>query len=211
MSGDRNTLERFYRAARHRAADFAYPHVKAWCDRRDTHEADVARLTEPLSAPEGPYPRRPATGAGALVIADPPAIEVRPKDAKQAVDNISRFMHQPVPVEGPKSGPGAKLARQVSDLTWYHTIELPHGIVTPGVYDHRPLLPYYGLPETVSGQRALDIATADGFWAFELERRGADVTAVDVAQFAEHDFPPTVRAGPLAKASRWRARRSDHP
>ena len=194
MSGDRSTLERFYLDSRHRVANFAYPHVKAWCDRRETHEAAVARSAEPLSVPEGPYPHSPATGAGALVIADPPAIEVRRKDAKRAVDNISRFMHQPVPVDGPKSGPGAKLARQVSDVSWYHTIELPHGIVTPGVYDHRPLLPYYGLPEKLSGQRALDIATADGFWAFELERRGADVTAVDVARFAEHDFPPAVRA-----------------
>ena len=48
------------------------------------------------------------------------------------------------------------------------------GVVTPGLFDHRPLVPQYGLPESLSGKRALDVATFDGFWAFELERRGAE-------------------------------------
>jgi tRNA (mo5U34)-methyltransferase len=39
------------------------------------------------------------------------------------------------------------------------------------------LLPWPGL----DGKRCLDIGTADGFWAFEMERRGAaDVLATDV-------------------------------
>ena len=41
------------------------------------------------------------------MVANPPAVEVRRKDAERAVDNISRFMHQPVPIDAPKSGPGA--------------------------------------------------------------------------------------------------------
>jgi tRNA (mo5U34)-methyltransferase len=60
------------------------------------------------------------------------------------------------------------------------------------------LVPHYGLPETLAGRRAIDIATADGFWAFEMERRGADVTAVDVARLVDHDFPPSVRAAFIA-------------
>jgi tRNA (mo5U34)-methyltransferase len=187
-------LKRFYLDSRHRAANFAYPRVKAWCDRREAHEAAVAQVAQSSPAPEGPYPNRPATGAGALVVADPPAVEVRRQNAEQAAANISRFMNERLPVQGPTSGPGAKLAHDVGELSWYHTIELPHGIITPGAYDHRPLVQHYGLPETLAGQRALDIATADGFWAFELERRGADVTAVDIARVAKHDFPPAVRA-----------------
>lgn len=74
-------------------------------------------------------------------------------------------------------------------MTWYHTIELPGGVVTPGEYDHRPLVPHYGLPISLAGRSALDIGTNNGFWAFELERRGADTSAVDVEMISELDFP----------------------
>jgi tRNA (mo5U34)-methyltransferase len=80
-----------------------------------------------------------------------------------------------------------------SGHTWYHTIELPDGSTTPGMYDHRPLVPHYGLPDDLTGKRALDIGSADGFWAFELERRGAEVTSLDVTTFAETDFPRALR------------------
>jgi tRNA (mo5U34)-methyltransferase len=82
----------------------------------------------------------------------------------------------------------------VATTGWYHTIELPGGLVTDGIYDHRPLVPYYRLPDNLTGQRVLDVGTADGFWAFELERRGADVTAVDVERLSELDLPPAARA-----------------
>lgn len=85
------------------------------------------------------------------------------------------------------------LAAAVARLWWYHTIDLPGGVTTPGVLDHRPLLPHYGLPIYLDGKRALDVGTCDGFWAFEMERRGAVVTAADVGRFAEYDFPPAVR------------------
>ena len=81
----------------------------------------------------------------------------------------------------------------VAELFWYHTIELPGGVVTPGLYDHRPLVPHYGLPERLDGQRVLDVATFDGFWAFECERRGGDVVAADINRFSASDFPPQVR------------------
>lgn len=77
---------------------------------------------------------------------------------------------------------------------WYHTITFPDGEVTPGIYDHRELLPHYGLPSDLTGKRALDAGTANGFWAFEMEQRGADVTAVDLHSSLELDFPPQVLA-----------------
>ena len=44
--------------------------------------------------------------------------------------------------------------------------------------------------------RVLDIATFDGFWAFEFERRGAaEVVALDIATVGEVDLPYRVRAG----------------
>jgi tRNA (mo5U34)-methyltransferase len=62
------------------------------------------------------------------------------------------------------------------------------------MFDHRPFVDRYGLPEDLTGKRALDIGTFDGFWAFELERRGADVTAIDVDDVQQYDWPPRMRA-----------------
>lgn len=87
------------------------------------------------------------------------------------------------------------LARQVAAIEWYHTIELAPGIVTQGVMDHRPLLDLYRLPERLDGMRVLDVASFDGFWAFEFERRGAaEVVAIDVPSFGDVDLPPRRRA-----------------
>ncbi len=41
--------------------------------------------------------------------------------------------------------------------------------------------------------RVLDVGTWDGFWAFEMERRGADVVALDVEHESEYDWPPRRR------------------
>ena len=84
----------------------------------------------------------------------------------------------------------AAVARQ----PWYHSIALPDGTVTEGIFDHRRLVPYYGIPTDLRGKRVLDVATADGFWAFEFERRGGDVTALDIDSTDEVDLPPAVRA-----------------
>jgi tRNA (mo5U34)-methyltransferase len=66
---------------------------------------------------------------------------------------------------------------------WWHVIELPDGSTTPGAWDLRPLADKIPWPD-LRGKRCLDIGTADGFWAFELERRGAaEVLATD------HDTP----------------------
>ena len=83
-----------------------------------------------------------------------------------------------------------ELRRQIQALSWYHTLDLGHGIVTPGVYDHRPYLYYYGLPEDLTGKTALDVGAASGFFSFEMERRGARVTAVDLPAWFDHDFGP---------------------
>ena len=62
---------------------------------------------------------------------------------------------------------------------WYHPIEVRPGIVTPGTNDASVVLRRLRLPEDCSGLRALDIGARDGFFSFELERRGAEVIAVD--------------------------------
>lgn len=65
---------------------------------------------------------------------------------------------------------------------WWHEIEVAPGIVTPGDDSNRmklPILDRLGLALDLSGRRALDIGCSDGFFSFELERRGADVVAID--------------------------------
>ncbi len=86
------------------------------------------------------------------------------------------------------------LAEQARDLTWYHTLELEPGVVTEGMFDLRPVVDKYGLPERLDGKRVLDVGTWDGFWAFELERRGAaEVVAIDVDYEKDFDWPPRRR------------------
>lgn len=75
---------------------------------------------------------------------------------------------------------GAVRAR-VAELDWWHTIEVVPGVVTPGGWDLRPTAERLPWPPSLAGMRCLDIGTMDGFWAFELERRGAgEVMAIDV-------------------------------
>jgi len=71
------------------------------------------------------------------------------------------------------------LALTRSIEVWYHRIELRPGIITPGFNDSPENLRLLGLPADCTGMRALDIGARDGYFSFELEKRGAEVTAVD--------------------------------
>jgi tRNA (mo5U34)-methyltransferase len=52
------------------------------------------------------------------------------------------------------------------------------------------------VPAGLSGMRCLDVGTMDGFWAFEMERRGAaSVTAIDLDDPEALDWPASLRGG----------------
>jgi tRNA (mo5U34)-methyltransferase len=73
-------------------------------------------------------------------------------------------------------------------------MELRPGELTEGMFDLRPFVERYGLPERLDGKRCLDVGTWDGFWAFEMERRGAaEVVALDLDDERELDWPPRRR------------------
>jgi len=73
---------------------------------------------------------------------------------------------------------------------WYHTIEFPDGGVSPGEFDLRDSVHRVPIPASLAGQRCLDVGTRDGFWAFELERRGAgEVIGIDVDEPERLDWP----------------------
>jgi SAM-dependent methyltransferase len=76
---------------------------------------------------------------------------------------------------------------------WYHTLDLPNRPPTNGWFDLRETAKALPWPE-VKGLRCLDIATYDGFYAFEMERRGAaSVVATDISDHSEWDWPIMLR------------------
>lgn len=79
-----------------------------------------------------------------------------------------------------------------ANSSWYHTLELAPGVLTPGMVDLRAVASKI-LPADLTGRRALDIGAFDGFWAFELERRGADVVAIDVEDVGAVQLPTNNR------------------
>lgn len=89
-----------------------------------------------------------------------------------------------------------------ANRAWYHVLELAPGVTTPGQIDHRKLAQRI-LPQSLKGKRALDVATFDGFWAFQLEQRGADVTAIDLDDFSQVDLPPLRRKRLERDAGEW--------
>jgi tRNA (mo5U34)-methyltransferase len=86
------------------------------------------------------------------------------------------------------SGPADPLAyvedwhRRLSQTGWWHSFELPDGTLVEGVNSldaqkHR--LARFPIPADLTGKRVLDIGAWDGWFTFELERRGAEVVAID--------------------------------
>jgi tRNA (mo5U34)-methyltransferase len=89
----------------------------------------------------------------------------------------------------PTASAASPLSAQVAERDWYHTIDLAPGITTPGWFDCRRVAKAV-LPESCAGLRCLDIGTFDGFWAFNMEARGADeVIAIDILDEERWDWP----------------------
>jgi SAM-dependent methyltransferase len=93
----------------------------------------------------------------------------------------------------------AREALERNPHLWYHTLDLAPGVTTPGYIDMRKAVSKV-LPEDMAGMRALDIGTFDGFWAFAMEERGAEVTTLDLETITDADFPPMNRARLEARA-----------
>lgn len=77
----------------------------------------------------------------------------------------------------------ADAEKLIQEARWYHSFEVLPGVWTPGVHrtDSRAILnSRFNLPEDLTGKTALDIGALDGPHSFELERRGAKVTSLDI-------------------------------
>jgi len=76
----------------------------------------------------------------------------------------------------------------LSTKGWYHSIELPDGGVIQGMIGIDALqarLAAFPIPADLTGKRVLDVGAWTGWCSFEMERRGAEVVAVDCIEFAE--------------------------
>src|SRR5579859_4689690 len=75
------------------------------------------------------------------------------------------------------------LRRMAEWSDWHSPIDLGQGITTGGKLKQRRFarrLHLLQIPENLEGQRVLDIGSWDGFFTWEMERRGADVLSIDV-------------------------------
>jgi tRNA (mo5U34)-methyltransferase len=73
-------------------------------------------------------------------------------------------------------------SQELAAKGWYHSFELPDGTLIDGVNPLsrlRERFARFPIPADLRGKRVLDIGAWDGWFSFEAERRGADVTAVD--------------------------------
>jgi tRNA (mo5U34)-methyltransferase len=75
------------------------------------------------------------------------------------------------------------IKNQINDYIWIHTIDLGHGVVTPGRWPSEQKLHLMKALDVVDlrGKKVLDVGCLDGLFTFEAERRGAsEITAIDL-------------------------------
>jgi tRNA (mo5U34)-methyltransferase len=109
--------------------------------------------------------------------------------------------------EGPL--PPDRLREAVAQLRWYQTIDLGSGVVTPGVSRSATVLERLELPASLTGKTVIDVGAADGFFAFECERRGAArVVAADSKHWSPRHW--TTKAPFLLARQALRSRVEDY-
>jgi len=100
-------------------------------------------------------------------------------------------------------GKGEALGRMAGVDRWYHAFEVVPGLHTPGEVAADPgRLDAVGVPRDLTGLRVLDIGAWDGAYTFELERRGAEVVAMDIQDPAHTGFDAARRIRGSAAAYR---------
>lgn len=81
-----------------------------------------------------------------------------------------------------------QLQREIEALgPWFHNLHLPGGVQTAPDHFIGGDFPRFkweqirgSIPQDLSGWRVLDVGCNAGFYSFELARRGAEVTAIDI-------------------------------
>jgi SAM-dependent methyltransferase len=76
------------------------------------------------------------------------------------------------------------------DCVFYHAISYPDGDSIDGAWDIRGIFEQYIGNYPIRGKTVLDVGTAGGFLAFEAEKAGATVTALDAFSAREFERIP---------------------
>jgi 2-polyprenyl-3-methyl-5-hydroxy-6-metoxy-1,4-benzoquinol methylase len=100
------------------------------------------------------------------------------KNNHQAMKSASSVLEQKDPLAIP------------DNCVFYQTISLPGVGVIDGSWDHREHTDVYLGNTDFQGKRVLDVGPANGFFSFEMEKRGAQVVAIDLGQQADWDAVP---------------------
>jgi tRNA (mo5U34)-methyltransferase len=82
---------------------------------------------------------------------------------------------------------GKDFSQELAEKGWYHSFELPDGTRIEGYNQIDTLRKRYArfpIPADLTGKRVLDIGAWDGWFSFEAERHGAEVTAIDCVEVA---------------------------
>lgn len=83
----------------------------------------------------------------------------------------------------------AELLERARDLGWYHTLRLDDTLTTPGIFALDEFVPFFLLPDSLRGLRCLEVGAGNGYWSFQMERRGAEsITATDIGDYHDTDF-----------------------
>jgi tRNA (mo5U34)-methyltransferase len=82
---------------------------------------------------------------------------------------------------------GEDFSQELAQKGWYHSFELPDGTRIEGymrIGTQRQRYARFPIPADLTGKRVLDIGAWDGWFSFEAERHGAEVTAIDCVEIA---------------------------
>jgi hypothetical protein len=93
--------------------------------------------------------------------------------AHQSSASSARLISITEPLPGTLGTPLRDLIRHQVNAApyWFQKIEVVPGLFSPAWSDPaKDKLPYFGLPEDLTGMRVLDIGCAEGFFSFEAER-----------------------------------------
>jgi SAM-dependent methyltransferase len=80
---------------------------------------------------------------------------------------------------------------------FYQSIDFPDGEFYSGQWDHRATTDVYLGHTDFRGKSVLDVGPGSGFWTFEMERRGADVIAIELSETDEWDMVPHGGSAPI--------------
>ena len=83
-----------------------------------------------------------------------------------------------------------RVVTDIESCEFYHVMDNPNGGTWGGKWDLRENIDSYLGNVDFQDKTVLDVGTASGFLCFEMEKRGADVTAFDISPETDWDIVP---------------------